>query len=57
MSPYVGDGYSDVFQPLNSQRSVIVGAIVDGDMVLDRIERYKSSRPDLPGRDPDGPTG
>lgn len=56
MSPYVGDGYSDVFQPLNSQRSVIVGAIVDGDMVLDRIERYKSSRPDLPGRDPDRPT-
>jgi hypothetical protein len=57
MAPYAGDGYSDVFQPLNSQRSVIIGAIVDGDMVLDRVVRYQSSRPDLPGRDPDRPTG
>lgn len=48
-------GYADVWQPLNSQRQVIVGAIVDGDLVLDDVARYKSSRPDLPGRDPDAP--
>jgi hypothetical protein len=42
------------WQSLRSQRQVIVGAIVDGDLVYDNIGRYTSSRPDLPGRDPDG---
>jgi len=44
---------TDVFQPLTSQRQVMVEAIVDGELVLDDVSRYSSSRPDLPGRDPD----
>jgi hypothetical protein len=42
-----------VWQPLQSQRQVIVGAVVDGTLVYDNVGRYTSSRPDLPGRDPD----
>ena len=45
---------SAVYQPLNSQRQVIVGAVVDGPLVYDQITRYRSTRPDLPGRNPDG---
>ncbi len=46
-----------VFQPLQSQRQVIVGAIVDGTLVYDNVGRYSSTRPDLPGRDPDKDAG
>jgi hypothetical protein len=46
-------GDIDVWQPLQSQRQVIVGAVVDGDLVYGNVARYSSSRPDLPGRDPD----
>jgi hypothetical protein len=46
-----------IWQPLQSQRQVIMGAIVDGDLVFDNVGRYTSSRPDLPGRDPDKGAG
>lgn len=42
-----------VWQPLQSQRQVIVGAVVDGALVYDNVGRYSSSVPHLPGRDPD----
>lgn len=42
-----------VWQPLQSQRQVIVGAVVDGELVYDNVGRYSSSVPHLPGRDPD----
>lgn len=48
-----GGSAPDVLQPLNSQRQVIIEAIVDGALLLDDVNRYSSSRPDLPGRDPD----
>jgi hypothetical protein len=51
-----GNGQLDAWQPLQSQRQVIVGAVVDGDLVYDNVGRYSSARPDLPGRDPDGRT-
>ncbi len=51
------DGVLDVWQPLQSQRQVIVGAIVDGELAYRNVARYQSSRPDLPGRDPDGARG
>lgn len=44
-----------VWQPLQSQRQVIVGAVVDGTLVYDTVGRYTSSKPHLPGRNPDGP--
>ena len=46
-------GVLDVWQPLQSQRQVIVGAVVDGDLTYRNVERYTSTRPDLPGNDPD----
>lgn len=42
-----------VWQPLQSQRQVIVGAVVDGELVYDNVGRYSSTVPGLPGRDPD----
>jgi hypothetical protein len=46
-----------VYQPLTSQRQVMVEAVVDGTLVYDNVGRYSSSRPDLPGRDPDKGAG
>lgn len=42
-----------IWQPLQSQRQVIVGAVVDGALVYDNVGRYSSTVPHLPGRDPD----
>jgi hypothetical protein len=50
-------GRLHVFQPLQSQRQVMVEAIVDGELVYDEVGRYSSTRPDLPGRDPDKGAG
>lgn len=49
------DQVGDVYQTLGSQQSVIIGAVVDGALVLDQVRHYTSTRPDLPGRDPDRP--
>jgi hypothetical protein len=38
-------GATDVWQPLQSQRQVLVDAVVDGSLVLDRVGRYQSTRP------------
>ena len=46
-----------VWQPLQSQRQVIVGAVVDGELVYDNVGRYSSTVPHLPGRDPDKGAG
>jgi hypothetical protein len=46
-----------VFQPLQSQRQVIVGAVVDGALVYDNAGRCSSSVPHLPGRDHDKGAG
>jgi hypothetical protein len=51
--PKVRRDLSSVWQPLQSQRQVIIGAIVDGPLLIDDVTRYSSTRPDLPGRDPD----
>lgn len=46
-----------LWQSLQSQRQVMMEAVVDGTMLIDRVSRYKSTRPDLPGRNPDGRKG